>query len=291
MSVKRSYSWYLVFARVQLSVQNGTCCDLQRYYAAQEANVGLIAVEPCRNGRLYGYENFRGFMLPDRVVVAVGYRMLDIVRHCHAHGVCLRLITRDSFAFDEQFNLKLVHFDHATIVDSLDSALVTKPLLPQRPRHRFSREPSLEEFLAPEATHVDSATYDGFAADLYSIGMVLTAMKGPVVPSPLSSSSLAPKEGWWRRYSWLQTLNPALDALLSALLTVDPATRKHCVAELLSREPGIPKLSGECATVVKFLQRSACLIPCDGGPRQLQQLQNIDSAQQARAYRIKMGMI
>nr|XP_008272320.1 serine/threonine-protein kinase MARK2-like [Oryctolagus cuniculus] len=158
-------------------------------------------------GDLYQHVMRRGG-LPEPEVMVMFAQVLAAVAHCHAQRVAHRDLKLGNLLLDSQLNVKLADF-------GLSCHLPEGELV-----QGFRGTP---EYSAPEVFRQEP--YDPFAADLWSLGVILFAMLAGAMP--FSGNDLVELRDCIQRgsYELPCAASPALEELLSSLLSPDPCDR------------------------------------------------------------------
>ncbi|XP_002721582.4 uncharacterized protein [Oryctolagus cuniculus] len=166
-----------------------------------------LVMELVDGGDLYQHVMSRGG-LPEPKVMVMFDQILAAVGHCHAQRVAHRDLKLGNLLLDSQLNVKLADF-------GLSCHLPEGELV-----QGFRGTP---EYSAPEVFRQEP--YDPFAADLWSLGVILFAMLAGAMP--FSGKDLAELRDCIQRgsYELPCAASPALEELLSSLLSPDPCDR------------------------------------------------------------------
>ena len=158
--------------------------------------------------------------------------MLDGVAYCHLAGVAHRDLKLENVLLNEQGALKLIDFGLSHVYPRLaDGVTIDR----SRPLKDVCGSKS---YAAPEV--LASRGYDGFAADMWSLGVCLFAMLAGFFPLDEASSNdwrfaklveaqrqgrstTAIVFGWYKRTC--RHLTPEVIHMLDGLLTLDPSKR------------------------------------------------------------------
>jgi len=192
----------------------------------------LLFLEMASGGDLFDVVAKSNGKLSEDVLRRLFSQMIEAVAHCHSAGVAHRDLKLENFVLDAAGDVKLIDFDLAHVYgwQLKEGASVID-------RSQPLREPcGTMGFAAPEVR--TRAGYDGFAADLWSLGVCLFAMAMGCLPfneatvvdpeftaftraiasgcSP-TEAALAGRRGPRRSL--------ALRAILDGLLSVDPLKR------------------------------------------------------------------
>ena len=113
-----------------------------------------IILENASNGELLKYVTFPNEAFNEKFCKLIFFKILKGIQALHEAGICHRDIKPDNILFDEKFNIKICDFGYSTHnKENLDDYLGTK------------------EYAAPEI--LKNKPYDGFRADIFSLGIVL----------------------------------------------------------------------------------------------------------------------
>ncbi|XP_008272311.2 MAP/microtubule affinity-regulating kinase 3 [Oryctolagus cuniculus] len=192
-----------------------------------------LVMELVDGGDLYQHVMSRGGLSEPEVMVMFD-QVLVALGHCHAQRVAHRDLKLGNLLLDSQLNVKLADF-------GLSCHLPEGELV-----QGFRGTP---EYSAPEVFRQDP--YDPFAADLWSLGVILFAMLAGAMP--FSGKDREELRDCIQRgsYELPCAASPALEELLSSLLSPDPLNRP--TAEILHLQWWLEGAEGEEMTVVQPL--------------------------------------
>ena len=185
-----------------------------------------------------GGELFDQVWLGDRHVisepVALGFfrQMLDGVNYCHLAGVAHRGLKLEEFLLSEGV-IKLIDFGLSHVYPRLADGSIDRS-------HPLRGVCGSHSYAAPEVLADDG--YDGFAADMWSLGVCLFAMLSGFFPldtaSPadwrygklveaqaMGKSSVATIYGFYQKPIADLSASASATSLMDGLLQIDPATR------------------------------------------------------------------
>uniref|UniRef100_A0A5F9C9D7 non-specific serine/threonine protein kinase n=1 Tax=Oryctolagus cuniculus TaxID=9986 RepID=A0A5F9C9D7_RABIT len=176
--------------------------------------------------------------LPEPEAMVMFAQVLAAIGHCHAQRVAHRDLKLGNLLLDSQLNVKLADF-------GLSCHLPKGELV-----QGFRGTP---EYSAPEVFQPEP--HDPFPADTWSLGVILFAMLAG--PMPFSGKDLAELCDCIQResYELRCAASPALEELLSSLLSMDPCDRPTVEIACQQRwfDPLLEGAEGEEVTVVQPL--------------------------------------
>uniref|UniRef100_U3KP01 non-specific serine/threonine protein kinase n=1 Tax=Oryctolagus cuniculus TaxID=9986 RepID=U3KP01_RABIT len=192
-----------------------------------------LVMELVDGGDLYQHVMSRGG-LPVPEVMVMFDQILAAVGHCHAQRVAHRDLKLGNLLLDSQLNVKLADF-------GLSCHLPEGKLV-----QGFRGTP---EYSAPEEFQPEP--YDPYATDTWSLGVILFAMLAGAMP--FSGKDREELRDCIQRgsYELPCAASPALEELLSSLLSPDPCDRP--TAEILHQQWWLEGAKGEEVTVVQPL--------------------------------------
>ncbi|XP_062038601.1 serine/threonine-protein kinase MARK1-like [Lepus europaeus] len=174
-------------------------CCVGRYHC--------LVMELAVGGDLYQHVMARGG-LPEPEAMAMFYQVLAAVSHCHAQHVAHRDLKLENLLLDSRLNVKLGDF-------GLSCQLAQGALV-----RGFC---GTAAYCAPEV--FERWPYDAFAADIWSLGVILFAMLAGTMP--FRGRGRAELQSCIRRgcYELPCVASPGLEELLNWLLSLDPRQR------------------------------------------------------------------
>merc|ERR1719267_462027 len=158
-------------------------------------------------------------------------QMLDGVAYCHLAGVAHRDLKLENVLLNEAGDLKLIDFGLSHVYPRLQDGTLDR----SKPLRDVCGSKS---YAAPEVLAAHG--YDGFAADMWSLGVCLFAMLSGFFPldeasgndwryPKLAQAQAAGKSTTVAVYEWYKRspkhLSPEVVHLLDGLLSIDPAKR------------------------------------------------------------------
>lgn len=202
--------------------------------------VFLLELEFAPGGELFNYLLVTGPLL-EHFARAYLLQMLEGIQECHSNGVYHRDLKPDNILLDRKFVLKLGDFGLASLNPS---------------NHLLMTNCGTQGYQAPEV--LTNAPYDGAAADVWSVGVILFIM---LVGHP--PFRIAGPGDWWfkavrlNRYDkfWkahqrapCKTVHPEAQAFLNSIFVVDPS--KRATVEELLASPWLTDGSRETAAPI-----------------------------------------
>lgn len=150
---------------------------------------------------------------------------MDAVFHLHNSNIVHRDLKPDNILFDINFNLKLADFGFA-------GSTMTKA------DGKFTTYCGTQAYMAPEILELNrgaQANYDGFAADIFSAGVVLFVMARGIPPFFKAEMDdryfkVMAMERWdlyWRQHkrNTSDDISPEFMELMQGMMAKDPAKR------------------------------------------------------------------
>ena len=198
----------------------------------QHAHIYFIFMELAGGGELFDQVIDRGAnAMPESDAHKFFVQMLDGVAYCHAAGVAHRDLKLENVLLNKAGDVKLIDFGLSHVY-------------PRNADGSIDRSTKLRDvcgsksYAAPEV--LASRGYDGFAADMWSLGVCLFAMLSGFFPLNEASnndwrfaklaegqrskvSTVASVYGWYKRSS--SHLSREVVDLLDRLLTIEPTNR------------------------------------------------------------------
>jgi len=238
----------------------------------KHAHLYFIFMELAGGGELFDQVIDRGTnAMPESVARGFFLQMLEGVRYCHLAGVAHRDLKLENVLLNEAGVVKLIDFglSHVYPRHSDGTADRSKPLRDVC---------GSKSYAAPEV--LASKGYDGFAADMWSLGVCLFAMLSGFFPLDEASVNdwRFPKLGQAQAegrstteavYSWYKRsarhLSREVLNLLDALLAIDPA--KRLTMESTTQHPWVlnQKFGGATQSDQGSYNASA-MVDADGEP-------------------------
>ena len=137
--------------------------------ATETRNVLMIVQELCVGGEIFGLVSNCG-LFNEALSRYLFIQLLHGIQHCHMNGVIHRDLKPENLVLDHYFNLKIVDFGLAALIDSEQSHL----------SHRLHSGVGSQPYSAPEVYYVkelyNSTPYNGHAADVWSCAVILYVM-------------------------------------------------------------------------------------------------------------------
>jgi len=193
----------------------------------------FIFMELAGGGELFDQVIDRGAnAMPESVARGFFCQMLDGVAYCHLAGVAHRDLKLENVLLNEKGELKLIDFGLSHVYPRLADGVTVDRSKPLRDVC------GSKSYAAPEV--LASRGYDGYAADMWSLGVCLFAMLSGFFPLDEASANdwrypkMAEGQTHGRSttalvYSWYKRsckhLTPEVVHLLDALLAIDPSKR------------------------------------------------------------------
>jgi len=150
---------------------------------------------------------------------------MSALRHLHSNNIVHRDLKPDNILFDQNFNLKLADFGFA-------GSSATKA------DGKFSTYCGTQAYMAPEIIQLNNGgtgKYDGFAADVFSAGVVLFVMARGIPPFFTAKSDdryfkIMAANRWdlyWKQHkrNSQKELDPAFMEMIEGVLCTEPANR------------------------------------------------------------------
>jgi len=199
---------------------------------AQTQHLYFIFMELAGGGELFDQVIDRGAnAMPEATARGFFRQMIDGVAYCHLAGVAHRDLKLENVLLNDAGIIKLIDFGLSHRYPRLADGTLDR----SRPLREVCGSKS---YAAPEV--LAARGYDGFAADVWSLGVCLFAMLSGFFPLDEASandwrfpklcdaqangrSTVTAVYGWYRRSA--AHLSKEVVHLLDALLTIDPSKR------------------------------------------------------------------
>ena len=199
----------------------------------KHAHLYFIFMEVASGGELFDQVINRGAnAMPEEMAREFFCQLLDGVAYCHLAGVAHRDLKLENVLLTDSNALKLIDFGLSHVYPRLADKVTVDRSKPLRDVC------GSKSYAAPEV--LASKGYDGFAADMWSIGVCLFAMLSGFFPldeaatgdwrypklceaQALGRSSTAVVYGWYKRSA--RHLSPEVVHLLDGLLAIDANKR------------------------------------------------------------------
>ena len=147
-----------------------------------------LILEYASKGELYNYIGCPGIGLQEKYSKIIFSKILKGIQECHKMGICHRDLKMQNILLDEEFNPKICDFGFATLNNKHLTEVLGTP-------HYHPPEILLEQ------------PYDGFKADIFSLGVLLLTLvscKFGFIEAKLSDNYyiyiIAKKyEGYWKK--------------------------------------------------------------------------------------------
>lgn len=165
-----------------------------------------MSLEYCSNGNLHDFLVNRGRLSEEQA--QYWFRQLvSGVLFCQRQGVVSRDIKNSNIVIDRNFNLKITDFGLAVLVDDVYTDTI-------------NQSAGSAVFAAPEVYAARRIPYHAVPSEMWALGAVLHSMVRRVLPFPHMDYAKH-----WHSYLAPAEASPALQHLLTSLLTYDPAKR------------------------------------------------------------------
>ncbi|RQM13208.1 hypothetical protein DD237_006213 [Peronospora effusa] len=182
-------------------------------------------------------------------------QLVDGVQYCHENGVCHRDLKPENLLLDENGDLKISDFGLSALYEGggSDGPESSRASL----LHTTCGTPN---YVAPEV--LADKGYDGRAADVWSMGVILYVLLAGFLPFDEPTMSALFRKIQKAEYSYPSWFTPRVKALLNNILVPDPETRitikdilqdewfvnAHGADEQASSGAGAGTISAELAT-------------------------------------------
>lgn len=145
-------------------------------------------------------------------------QLVDGVQYCHENGVCHRDLKPENLLLDENGDLKISDFGLSALYEGggPDGAESSRASL----LHTTCGTPN---YVAPEV--LADKGYDGRAADVWSIGVILYVLLAGFLPFDEPTMSALFRKIQKAEFSYPSWFTPRVKALLNRILVPDPETR------------------------------------------------------------------
>ncbi|XP_008272326.3 serine/threonine-protein kinase MARK2-like [Oryctolagus cuniculus] len=192
-----------------------------------------LVMELMDGGDLFQHVLSRG-SLPEPEVMVMFDQILAAVGYCHAQRVAHRDLKLENLLLDSQLNVKLADFGLSCHLPEGELVQGFRGTLEYSAPEEFQREP-----------------YDPFAADIWSLGVILFTMLAGAMP--FNGEDRVELRDCIQRgsYELPCAASPALEELLSWLLSMDPYDRP--TAEIARQQWWFEGDEGEEVTLVQPL--------------------------------------
>jgi len=198
----------------------------------KHAHLYFIFMECASGGELFDQVIDRGAnAMPEEVARGFFTQMLDGLAYCHLAGVAHRDLKLENVLLNEAGVLKLIDFGLSHVYPrmadkvTVDTSKLLKDVCGSK------------SYAAPEV--LGARGYNGFAADMWSLGVCLFAMLSGFFPldeasnndwryPKLCDAQASKRSTMTEVYSWYKRrchLSPEVVHLLNGLLTIDPSKR------------------------------------------------------------------
>ncbi|KUF92805.1 Aspartyl aminopeptidase [Phytophthora nicotianae] len=151
-------------------------------------------------------------------VLASRTKLVDGVQYCHENGVCHRDLKPENLLLDENGDLKISDFGLSALYEG------GGPDGPESSRasllHTTCGTPN---YVAPEV--LADKGYDGRAADVWSMGVILYVLLAGFLPFDEPTMSALFRKIQKAEFSYPSWFTPRVKALLNRILVPDPETR------------------------------------------------------------------
>jgi len=132
-----------------------------------EEDVVALVQEYGDNGDLFDYVNSVGFAGDEQAIKGVFRQIVEAVAFLHTAGISHRDIKPENVALTKDMSAKLIDFGLAEMTRYVRGHVGTDPYC----------APEVYQQMDPDSSgHCDGVLIDGFAADVFSLGVTLVAM-------------------------------------------------------------------------------------------------------------------
>lgn len=148
-------------------------------------------------------------------------QLVDGVEYCHAQGVCHRDLKPENLLLDEKMNLKISDFGLSALYDAPPAADgVEDDAAAAQLLHTTCGTPN---YVAPEV--LADKGYDGRAADVWSIGVILYVLLAGFLPFDEPTMSALFRKIQKAEFTYPSWFSPEVRILLDKILVVSPEKR------------------------------------------------------------------
>jgi serine/threonine protein kinase len=152
-------------------------------------------------------------------------QLVDGVFYCHQNGVCHRDLKPENLLLDENGDLKISDFGLSALYDGGEGENSRASLL-----HTTCGTPN---YVAPEV--LADKGYDGRAADVWSIGVILYVLLAGFLPFDEPTMSALFRKIQKAEFSYPSWFTPRVKTLLNKILVSDP-TQRITLADIMQEE-------------------------------------------------------
>lgn len=153
-------------------------------------------------------------------------QLVDGVHYCHQNGVCHRDLKPENLLLDESGDLKISDFGLSALYDGGGEGENSRASL----LHTTCGTPN---YVAPEV--LADKGYDGRAADVWSIGVILYVLLAGFLPFDEPTMSALFRKIQKAEFSYPSWFTPRVKNLLNKILVADP-TQRITLAEIMKEE-------------------------------------------------------
>jgi serine/threonine protein kinase len=149
-------------------------------------------------------------------------QLVDGVEYCHSRGVCHRDLKPENLLLDEKMNLKISDFGLSALYDAppADGATAEASGGASQLLHTTCGTPN---YVAPEV--LADKGYDGRAADVWSIGVILYVLLAGFLPFDEPTMSALFRKIQKAEFTYPTWFTPEVRALLDKILVAQPEKR------------------------------------------------------------------
>lgn len=183
---------------------------------------------------------------------------MDGVQYCHENGVCHRDLKPENLLLDENGDLKISDFGLSALYEGggPDGAENSRASL----LHTTCGTPN---YVAPEV--LADKGYDGRAADVWSIGVILYVLLAGFLPFDEPTMSALFRKIQKAEFSYPSWFTPRVKALLNRILVPDPETRitlNDIAADdwVLNADGGLPNVAPPVVAMSPVVEAAAASV-------------------------------
>ena len=177
---------------------------IQLYETFESAKHILFVIELCCGGDLLSFVRKKK-KLPENMTKCIFKDLIDGLNYCHSKGVLHRDIKLDNILLNAAGHIKICDFGVSKLV---------------KEGERMTEQCGTPAYIAPEILR--DKGYEGFAVDVWSVGVVLYAMLYGTVPFKANDMKLLHKMIMKGKYTLKNTISYDAQCLLKSLLECDP---------------------------------------------------------------------
>jgi serine/threonine protein kinase len=150
-------------------------------------------------------------------------QLVDGVEYCHSRGVCHRDLKPENLLLDEKMNLKISDFGLSALYDAPPVEGASADASGGGASQLLHTTCGTPNYVAPEV--LADKGYDGRAADVWSIGVILYVLLAGFLPFDEPTMSALFRKIQKAEFSYPSWFSPEVKALLDKILVAQPEKR------------------------------------------------------------------